>query len=57
VQAAGRPVLVDGGLATFGQRGVARVMELLHAEMAVDLGMAGVSKIAEIDRSFVRIRK
>jgi isopentenyl diphosphate isomerase/L-lactate dehydrogenase-like FMN-dependent dehydrogenase len=51
----GRPYL--WGLATFGQRGVARVMELLHAELAVDMGMAGVSKIAEIDRSFVRIRK
>jgi len=51
----GRPYL--WGLASFGQRGVARVMELLRAELAVDMGMAGVSKIAEIDRSFVRIRK
>jgi 4-hydroxymandelate oxidase len=51
----GRPYL--WGLAAFGQRGVARVMELLHAELAVDMGMAGVSKIAEIDRSFVRIRQ
>src|ERR1700722_16292185 len=51
----GRPYL--WGLAAFGQRGVARVMELLHAELAVDMGMAGVSKISEIDRSFVRIRQ
>jgi 4-hydroxymandelate oxidase len=51
----GRPYL--WGLAAFGQRGVARVMELLRAELAVDMGMAGVSKIAEIDRSFVRLRK
>lgn len=51
----GRPYL--WGLAAFGQRGVGRVMELLHAELAVDMGMAGVSKIAEIDHSFVRIRQ
>ena len=50
----GRPYL--WGLAAFGQRGVARVMELLRAELAVDMGMAGVSKVSEIDRSFVRIR-
>ena len=51
----GRPYL--WGLASFGQRGVARVMELLRAELAVDMAMAGVGKISEIDRSFVRIRK
>lgn len=51
----GRPYL--WGLAAFGQRGVARVMDLIRAELAIDMGMAGVSKIAEIDRSFVRIRK
>jgi len=32
-------------------------MELLRAELAVDMAMAGVSRVSEIDRSFVRIRK
>lgn len=50
----GRPYL--WGLASFGRRGVARVIELLRAELATDMGMAGVSGIAQIDRSFVRIR-
>ena len=50
----GRPYL--WGLAAFGQRGVARVMEILRAELAADMGMAGASRVSEIDRSFVRIR-
>ena len=44
------------GLGAFGQRGVARVIELLRAELGADMGMAGVAKIAQIDRSFVRAR-
>ena len=51
----GRPYL--WGLGAFGQRGVERVIELLRAELAVDMGMAGVAKLSQIDRSFVRIRK
>jgi len=51
----GRPYL--WGLGAFGQRGVARVMELLRAELGLDMGMAGVAKISQIDRSFVRIRE
>ena len=51
----GRPYL--WGLATFGQRGVARVMEIMRAELALDMGMAGVATIAQIDRSYVRIRQ
>jgi len=50
----GRPYL--WGLSTFGRRGVARVVELLRAELAADMGMAGVAKISQIDKSFVRIR-
>jgi isopentenyl diphosphate isomerase/L-lactate dehydrogenase-like FMN-dependent dehydrogenase len=50
----GRPYLY--GLATFGRQGVARVVELLRAELATDMGMAGVASLAQIDRSFVRIR-
>lgn len=51
----GRPYL--WGLGAFGQRGVARVVELLRAELATDMGMAGVANISQIDRSFVRIRR
>jgi (S)-2-hydroxy-acid oxidase len=51
----GRPYL--WGLGAFGSRGIERVVELLRSELAVDMGMAGVAKIAQIDKSFVRIRK
>ncbi len=51
----GRPYL--WGMTAFGQRGVARVMDILKAELAADMGMAGVGKISEIDRSYVRMRK
>ena len=44
------------GLTTFGQRGVARVIELLRTELALDMGMSGVANISEIDRKLVRIR-
>jgi 4-hydroxymandelate oxidase len=49
-----RPYLY--GLAAFGQRGVERVMELLHTELALDMGLAGVPTLESIDRSLVRIR-
>ena len=49
----GRPYL--WGLASFGQPGVERVMKILQAELATDMGMAGTGKISEIDRSYVRI--
>jgi isopentenyl diphosphate isomerase/L-lactate dehydrogenase-like FMN-dependent dehydrogenase len=51
----GRPYL--WGLAAFGPRGIERVVELLRSELAVDMGMAGVAKVAQIDKSFARIRK
>ena len=41
------------GLAAFGQVGVQRVIELLHAEMMVAMGMAGVPNLASFDRSLV----
>ena len=44
------------GLASFGQRGVSRVLELLRTELALDMGMAGVAKLADIDRKLVRWR-
>lgn len=51
----GRPYL--WGLGAFGRRGVERVIELLRSELALDMGMAGVATLAQIDRSFVRIRR
>ncbi len=51
----GRPYL--WGLGAFGRRGVARVIELLRAELGADMGMAGVSSLSQIDRSFVRVRQ
>jgi 4-hydroxymandelate oxidase len=51
----GRPYL--WGLGAFGQRGVERVVELLRSELALDMGLAGVAKLSQIDRSFVRARK
>lgn len=50
----GRPYL--WGLAAFGQRGVARVIELLRAELAIDMGLAGVARVDQIDKSYVRRR-
>src|SRR5579862_1432793 len=41
------------GLAAFGQDGVQRVIELLHAEMMVAMGMAGVPNLKSFDRSLV----
>lgn len=44
------------GLTTFGAQGVARVLELLSTELALDMGMTGVGRIDEIQRSHIRIR-
>lgn len=49
-----RPYLY--GLAAFGQPGVERVIELLRTELALDMAIAGVPKLAAIDRTLVRIR-
>ena len=50
----GRPYL--WGLAAFRQAGVVRIVELLRAELAAVMGMAGTGRISQIDRSFVRAR-
>ncbi len=50
----GRPYL--WGLAAFGQAGVVRTVEILRAELAAVMGMAGTGKVSQIDRSFVRTR-
>jgi len=44
------------GLTCFGREGVARVLELLKVELALDMGMAGAARIADIDRKLVRFR-
>jgi isopentenyl diphosphate isomerase/L-lactate dehydrogenase-like FMN-dependent dehydrogenase len=42
------------GLAAFGQPGVERVLWMLGAELKLAMGLAGVRKLADIDRSLVR---
>jgi isopentenyl diphosphate isomerase/L-lactate dehydrogenase-like FMN-dependent dehydrogenase len=49
--AIGRPYI--WGLASFGQEGVERVLEILAAELAGNMRQAGVRSIAEIGPSFV----
>ncbi|HUK11630.1 MAG TPA: alpha-hydroxy acid oxidase [Stellaceae bacterium] len=41
------------GLAAAGRAGVVRVLELLENEITTDLGLMGVAKLAELDKSFV----
>ena len=48
----GRPYL--WGLAAFGQEGVQRVVELLHGELRIALGLSGAGSLKALDRSFIR---
>ena len=48
----GRPFL--WGLAAFGQEGVQRVVELLHGELRIALGLSGAGNLKALDRSFIR---
>src|SRR5262245_51780837 len=48
----GRPFL--WGLAAFGQDGVQRVVELLHGELRIALGLSGAATVKNVDRSFIR---
>jgi isopentenyl diphosphate isomerase/L-lactate dehydrogenase-like FMN-dependent dehydrogenase len=48
----GRPYL--WGLAAFGQEGVQRVIELLHGELRIALGLSGAGSLNALDRSFIR---
>ena len=50
----GRPYL--WGLSAFGQPGVVKIVEILRAELAADMGMAGTGKVSQIDRTYVRAR-
>ena len=49
----GRPYV--WGLAAFGNVGVTRVVELLHHELRVAMGLAGMPNLAAIGRSLVRL--
>ncbi len=49
-----RPYLY--GMACFGQAGVERVIHLLHTELALNMGLAGVPNLKAIDKSLVRVR-
>lgn len=51
----GRPPL--WGLASFGQPGVVRVLELLQTELALAMGLSGRPNLDSIDRSLVEIQK
>jgi isopentenyl diphosphate isomerase/L-lactate dehydrogenase-like FMN-dependent dehydrogenase len=48
----GRPYI--WGLAAFGQVGVQRVIELLRAEFALSLALAGKPNVASLDRSLIK---
>jgi 4-hydroxymandelate oxidase len=48
----GRPVL--WGLAVDGQRGVARVLDILRAELDLAMGLCGASTVDDIDASLLR---
>ena len=50
----GRPYI--WGLGAFGQPGVERVVDLLHAELAMTMKMAGTTSLAAITPAFVRRR-
>jgi isopentenyl diphosphate isomerase/L-lactate dehydrogenase-like FMN-dependent dehydrogenase len=48
----GRPYV--WGLASFGQEGVQRVIELLRAEFALSLALAGKPNVASLDRGMIK---
>jgi isopentenyl diphosphate isomerase/L-lactate dehydrogenase-like FMN-dependent dehydrogenase len=47
----GRPYV--WGLAAFGKEGLQRVVDILRAELVLAMGLAGVSRLADIDSSLV----
>jgi len=47
----GRPYL--WGMAAFGEAGVAKVLEILRAELQVGMQLHGVQSLTDLDRSFV----
>ncbi len=51
----GRPVLY--GLAAYGADGVRTVLEMLHYELSLNMGLCGRANLAALDRSVVRIHR
>lgn len=51
----GRPYAY--GLSAFGGPGVERVLQILRAELVNNMGLCGVGRLSEIDRSLVRLRR
>jgi isopentenyl diphosphate isomerase/L-lactate dehydrogenase-like FMN-dependent dehydrogenase len=51
----GRPYI--WGLASFGQEGVEKVLDILRAELMIAMRQAGTRSIAEINRSYVVDRR
>ncbi len=49
----GRPPL--WGLGAYGEAGVVRVLELLQSELALAMGLCGKPKLANVDRSILRM--
>ncbi len=47
----GRPYI--WGLASFGQEGVEKVLDILRAELLIAMRQAGTRRVAEINRSFI----
>jgi isopentenyl diphosphate isomerase/L-lactate dehydrogenase-like FMN-dependent dehydrogenase len=45
------------GLAAEGSAGIVRVMEILEEEIQICMGLLGVTKLAELDKSYVRAAK
>lgn len=52
-RAVGIGKLYGWALAAAGERGIARMLEILETEMKVDMMLLGVTKISEIDRTYV----
>jgi len=50
--AIGRPFV--WGLTLFGEQGVTRILDILHAELVRDMMLLGVTSLDQIDQSFVR---
>jgi len=51
----GRPVLY--GLASYGAEGVKVVLEMLHYELALNMGLCGKPDVAALDRTVVKIHR
>jgi len=50
-----RPAL--WGLATYGDRGVQQVLEMLQSEIARDMAMLGLANLSQISPAFIRMHK